>query len=279
VNAGLDSAHRKWDRANEHLAILQEELRLFSQRDSVTLTPQRNGDRTQEWWIARIVEPVPFCISPLIGDLVHNLRSALDHIAHALASLKGPPHRGTAFPISSNRTKFFEREKDPPRRFTSTSGMNKLTGMRPAAQTFIERCQPYHGGGNSLLFSLATLDNEDKHRALNVTQMIPKYWGSETIPGVEVRVLRYAIVDGAPFAVATYERDRSEMQVNLQVAPDVGFPLTNGGAIEAASLMKQLCFWTEKILWDVRPLFGLFPPTDYINIFEVRREHRKPLRP
>jgi hypothetical protein len=53
---------------------------------SVSLTPYRahfyddprTGDRIGE---LQVVEEIPFCVLAIIGDAVHNLRSALDHLA------------------------------------------------------------------------------------------------------------------------------------------------------------------------------------------------------
>lgn len=276
MNAGLDNAHRKWDRAGEHLEALTGELSLFRARDSVDLEAKRNGDRTQEWWIVHIRQTIPPTITLLIGDVVHNLRSALDHLVYALATLKGPPHRGTAFPVCTKREKFFERTKGS-RQFSPSSGMNKITGLRPLAQTFIERCQPYHGGnGSGLLISLNALENTDKHRTLDVAHVIPQWWGHDIPPGVELKILRTTLVDSTPFALATYQPTNTEAQLHHAVAPDVGFPLTSGTA-EASALMKQIRWKVETILWEVRPLFGLPNPTDPIDAIYARQAHHRPL--
>jgi hypothetical protein len=266
----LASAHLKMRRAYEHLNVLKGELGTFTQSDPVTLTPQRNGDRTEEWWIVKVLEPIPDTIPVLVGDCVHAIRCALDHLVWALANLKAPPHRGTAFPICARREKFYERVKADPanptalRPFSPGSGMARISGLRPAAKAFIESRQPYHGDSRTLLNSLTILENQDKHRALNLTYMIPKHWENADPPGVQLKILRYALVDGAPFARATYPRDRTEMDVNLHLAADIGFPLTSGGAIEAEELLKQLWWHVQGVMRESLPFFGTLPPDDPI---------------
>ena len=104
----------------------------------------------------------------LIGDVAHNLRSALDHLAYSLVILENPsadPYK-ISFPIYKDLNELRRRVK------------TKLAGAHPEAIAMVESFKPY-GGGNDMFFSLATLDNVDKHRLLTVTYALPKkYHGS-----------------------------------------------------------------------------------------------------
>jgi hypothetical protein len=95
----------------------------------------------------------------LIGDAIHNLRSALDHLAWSLAGTNAG--RSTEFPIFVSRTEFSKR------------GKRKMHGMPTPAQKIIKSLQPYkrpHGlpKEREPLWLLQNLDIEDKHRALNL---------------------------------------------------------------------------------------------------------------
>jgi hypothetical protein len=94
----------------------------------------------------------------LAGDIVHNLRAALDHLAQQLALIGCPTLsqkelRGIEFPIAETLAKY---ESDKAR---------KVKGMRPEAIEAIDNLRPYKGGNDSL-WQLHALDNIDKHRSL-----------------------------------------------------------------------------------------------------------------
>jgi hypothetical protein len=103
----------------------------------------------------------------LVGECVHNLRSALDNLAFALARLQcdPPPRPGRiSFPIFTDKSKF---EKD---------GRSALTQMPAAAASLIERLQPFNRDGSlamgtpesDALVMLQWLNNADKHRIPSV---------------------------------------------------------------------------------------------------------------
>ena len=105
-------------------------------------------------------------VSLLVGDIVHNLRCALDHLIHHLAlrnsgdNLKHPER--TQFPIADNPTAY------------QTQAQRYLQEIAPEHQSIIESFQPYHvmdanvqvGDYFHPLALLRDLSNFDKHRLL-----------------------------------------------------------------------------------------------------------------
>jgi hypothetical protein len=98
------------------------------------------------------------------GDIVHNLRSALDHLAQQLVAVgvtKRPPKppltaeqiRRIGFPIAETSKKYKAEKRA------------KVKGMLPEARKAIDRLKPYKGG-NDALWRIHELDNIDKHRSL-----------------------------------------------------------------------------------------------------------------
>jgi hypothetical protein len=136
-----------------------------------------DGHRHLAWY-----EPPPALASAVVGDIVVNLRSALDHLVWGLAK---PERRGkhTKFPIHCRNS-----EKDM-KLFKAA-----LAGVPKGAADAIERMQPYHGPGEPRdrpLAVLAELVNEDKHRSLvSVRLAVPwlDYFGAmvATLGRVEV---------------------------------------------------------------------------------------------
>lgn len=108
----------------------------------------------------------------LIGECVHNLRSALDNLAFALARLqRDPPSRPSAiaFPICQDRSRF------------ENSGRAKLDQMPARVGELIERLQPFQRDGSQEagtpdsdpLVLLQWLSNTDKHRVPSVVLIAP----------------------------------------------------------------------------------------------------------
>jgi hypothetical protein len=104
------------------------------------------------------VPTISFDAVCLAGDIIHNLRAALDHLAQQLALIGCPTLtdkelRQIEFPIAETLTKY---EADKAR---------KVRGMRPEAVEEIDRLKPYKDG-NDALWRIHELDNIDKHRTL-----------------------------------------------------------------------------------------------------------------
>jgi hypothetical protein len=104
------------------------------------------------------VPTLSFDVISLAGDVIHNLRSALDHLANQLAlvgcpTLTDKELRQIEFPIAETLKKY---EDDKAR---------KVKGMRPEAVKAIDDLKLYKGG-NDPLWRLHELDNIDKHRTL-----------------------------------------------------------------------------------------------------------------
>jgi len=111
---------------------------------------------------AEVLKPPPITLAPVVGDCLHNLRSALDNLAFELAfAYQGPKMSksiadDSAFPIYKTGSSF------------TKYGKSKIRGMHPDARTLVERLQPYNRGNKpittSTLWCLAELSNSDKHR-------------------------------------------------------------------------------------------------------------------
>src|SRR5262245_38750186 len=105
--ATLDGVWAKLARAEEHLITLADEIKAFITRD-----PQPFGlsvpqfDPVTGWYIvyAIVDEDPPERLGVILGDVLHNTRSALDHLVWQLVILnRGTPKggaRGNAFPAA-----------------------------------------------------------------------------------------------------------------------------------------------------------------------------------
>lgn len=112
--------------------------------------PDRNG---QTIVVAKTEDLIPTDIELIVGDAIHNLRTALDHLAGCLSVANGKSLKGVSFPFSENLKGFNARAE------------HSLKKISPEAKKLIFDLKPY-GGGNELLYLLSKLDNRDKHQTI-----------------------------------------------------------------------------------------------------------------
>lgn len=106
-------------------------------------------------------DPTPIQLSVRVGEVVHQLRTVLDHAVNAMALAQGErPNTARQFPAARNAKEFEEG-----------AGTRWLAGLSQRAIEEIERLQPYNHESPSLLQVLSDLDNRDKHRMLVVAAM------------------------------------------------------------------------------------------------------------
>lgn len=154
--ANLDGARVKLARASRHIAELENNAREYLASAPFTLlrVDEPNGDLL---WRVKINRPTPLEWSAIVGDTVHNLRSALDLIAWQLVEHNGAqPSRDTCFPITQSAAGQYEQALQ-----------RALNGAHQKAIRLIRRLRPF-AGGNSALGQLHALDITDKHRLILV---------------------------------------------------------------------------------------------------------------
>lgn len=95
-----------------------------------------------------------FELFAVAGDIVNNLRSALDHLAWQLVEANGStPTKHTAFPIAIDAETYEEAKA------------RKVQGMSAEAVPLIDALKPYQGG-NDALWRLHEICNIDKHQTI-----------------------------------------------------------------------------------------------------------------
>jgi len=146
----------KVERAKKHLIDLEKGIIPYRGK-SIWIGIGEPNSQTGQPSGGRIRLPViPFDSLAAAGDVIQNLRSALDHLAYQLFTVGSPgqvPNRRLCFPISDS-AKRYEAEK-----------ALKVEGMREDAKKFIDSLKPYQGG-NEPLWTLHEFNNIDKHKFL-----------------------------------------------------------------------------------------------------------------
>lgn len=156
----LASVRAKIERAEQHVRDAEGAIRAF--RD---FNPYEVGEKLDPqtgqcvYYMVRVDDVQPY-IGNIIGDALHNLRSALDHLAYAMwvaSGSVGNPKR-IYYPIidTDSRTVY------------ESSRSGKVQGIAPRLRDMMDATEPYKGGAGHDLWVLNELDNIDKHRRLNV---------------------------------------------------------------------------------------------------------------
>jgi hypothetical protein len=150
----FDSADLKVKRAQKHIDDLKCAFDRFIETHPHTFVFGNDTDTNTRSVEVRFGEAIPTEFSLILGDAIHNLRTALDHATWELIGIDGGTQdRQTAFP--SRRTKI-EYE-------TACHGIKT-----PCDDTkkFLIALAAYEGGAGEILYALNRLDNADKHTVL-----------------------------------------------------------------------------------------------------------------
>jgi hypothetical protein len=169
--ASEESWRLKLERAEEHLLDLHAGIARYADKHAYEAVRQVGGKCHQHadcWrYHLRITEQPDPWLAILAGDVIHNLRSSLDHIAVAIA----PRSRryNASFPIC--KVDPWERQG---RRYLHhierrRSFNTAVKGMADEAVAAIKDLQPYRQGVEAsihIFAQLSRLENADKHREL-----------------------------------------------------------------------------------------------------------------
>jgi len=150
----LEGSKLKLERAKEHIRQLETEIRAFHERNPYRIVVEEEPQSGDQIYRVKIKEQPSPRWATIIGDIVHNLRSALDLLTNDLVRTNcKTPNRRTGFPIYESAKKF------------ETQFFSKVDGASTKAIRIIGRLKPYKGG-NQRLWVIHSLDIEDKHRLI-----------------------------------------------------------------------------------------------------------------
>jgi hypothetical protein len=103
----LSGVRVKIDRAKKHLADLDAAIRAFESRKPHTYVMEVDAQSGYEIYRFREHEAIPIEWGAIVGDCIHNARSAFDLLANDLVRENGGiPTDYTAFPVGSDATHF-----------------------------------------------------------------------------------------------------------------------------------------------------------------------------
>ncbi|MCH7737463.1 MAG: hypothetical protein IH872_08700 [Chloroflexi bacterium] len=156
----LENTWLKLNRADKHLHELKRKMDGFAYREPYRMVRHELPEDGYYVYDFRFLRMPPRRWGIILGDIAHNMRSALDHLAWSLAGLTTKsPARSTGFPIFPK----------PPHAGNQKSFDKMIRQMPGPAQKEIKALQPHHDGilaDKHPLAVLAFMSNRDKHQLL-----------------------------------------------------------------------------------------------------------------
>ena len=153
----LEGVNAKIQRAQDQIERLARDIEASCEDQRALFSEELRPDVGDKIWIFRGETPiVPIEYSIRLGEIVYNLRSALDQLVWQLvhANYKAPSHLNE-FPIFDDESRFNEAIK------------RKLKGVSQESSAKIKEMQPFSKNDKwSPLKTLHSLCNIDKHRSV-----------------------------------------------------------------------------------------------------------------
>ena len=248
----------KLERAKRQMKELGDALRSFFRTKPYKFSGKPNPKSREVVYTMDAVKPIPAEIPLIAGEIVHNLRSALDHLGYQLCYIGtkgGTVNKQIAFPIAESKLKYDEIKA------------RRTKGMSSAAIAAIDAVQPY-GGGNDVLWHLHELNNIDKHRLiLTVGSALHSFdVGAITrerapkefrLSGIDLSVFLGVKDSLYPLEVGTaIFKDQTSLEV-MRIPMRFEIVLYEKGIIEGKSLAPELQAMinaVEKVIVDLRSL-------------------------
>lgn len=264
--AGVD---RKIARAKRKLADLDKAIKRTFASDRYRIIGKFDPEAAKYVYRVYDLPPVDPEWALELGEVLYQLRSALDHLAWQLVELDGgTPCKQTQFPVKDSPND--KNDKPIPLRNLVIPRIKDANILK-----LIDECQPYESGlgkrltlaeaRTSPLWHLSVLNIVDKHRLLLVVasalDIESMYWGlahGDPVPTFKLNTK--PLKEGDP--VAWFDFGGAEPPAHFNAHPAVRVTLRDPKARDLwlhplVGVIENLCWWVE---WEIvglrfRPLF------------------------
>lgn len=213
MSASLSDPLAKLRRAGDHLNALHIAAQAFIDRQPYQIITEQEAEGWRVFYL-KVREPPPIELGTVFGDLLHNLRSALDNLVTQLILLNDKPvPRITGFPVFDKERKF------------KAVGVKRINGVRSDHAAIIEGLQPYHGRTDATARAVELLSsyaNLDRHKLVHPTFVGP---AQTDIPFIFRRkpIDTNVVIEGQVTAAGFRLEDGAEL-ARLRVGVEPGQP-------------------------------------------------------
>jgi hypothetical protein len=141
----------KIKRAADQITELDTAIRAFFKATSYEIVSHVDLEADEEVWRFQLTGKIPHYLSVQVGEILHNLRSALDQmLAEVVVRVSKRSESGVQFPFAVSLDNF-------------EAALGQQKKLPPPAVVMIRNLKPYKGG-NALLWLLHSTNRRDKHR-------------------------------------------------------------------------------------------------------------------
>ena len=263
----LTGPEAKLDRAVEHLEPLERECERFLKTKPYSVSAQFEP-QTREYIVHfSIRKSMPLSAAVIVGEVIHDLRSALEHLVWSLAASSAEDAAALWEPRIRERITFPVAKS--PDAFESAS-VRPYIGEH--AMTVLSQFQPYTGGdeteiGGHPLAHLHDLWNVDKHRVLigaaSTVDLEPVTFRpralsfEELAKGTDIEHFPVTrLEDGTPLARVGFRGAHQPGTTEIQVEgePSVTIEFRGGNRVVTVPGLGRLCDFVATVLHAVRPI-------------------------
>ena len=274
-NPAWNDADSAWwakaNRAAAHIRALDRLVDEYRDSDPYSLTPEPRDADGRVPYRLHILKPVPVEIRVTIGDVLSNLRAALESLAYEIAQLghggilTAQQQSATTFPIRSSPETYDEFFTE--RKARGTLYDSQARAALRAVQPFVQMEMVLKEGFEmsvdyaqmfdlSELHRLDVLWNIDKHRRLTILGWRPDYfwWGSNGPTSRRLLPGDGTMQDGSIlFYVEGSDEGQGEVnhEFKLVLMDDPARSLGQGQPEDAVSLLRRI---HEHVVWNVFPM-------------------------
>ncbi len=239
----FQSAKLKIRRAYHHITEIDQILKqFFLDRTFHSVSCKKVGDKYM-LHVETGGDPLPENVPLILGDAVHNIRTAFDHVVVAFTKGKGDlalPVAKTAVDLTQSGKIFTKIKKDFP----------------TFADYILNNLEPFKGG-QLFLWEITQLDNLDKHNLLIPTLSFSRIddieataEGGNVMKGLQIRMRRgmsmSPIALGVPITVTSQGKAFGTLLFGNDVLPDIMIvpTLTNcvHRCFEALNALELFCY-------------------------------------
>lgn len=236
---GIESIDVKLQRATEHFCAIQNGIAAYIATKPYEIVRDSDGKEKE----FRVLTNPPLPLSVLVGELVYQLRSTIDHLAFSLVQKAD----WTRLPRDWEGKCAFPLHLRLPAQPTSRCEFEReMPGISDKVFAFIEAIQPYYAPNRNRarhLLWLSQLSNFDKHRYLNLIYNKGRYIQAIRTADGDTTFSMQTVYNGAEFKRETPD-STSAMDVKAGFFPFVAFHeavLLDGGRLPAQEVL-QACF-------------------------------------
>lgn len=236
----------KIERAKKHVNDLNDIIIDFLADKPFELWSRYKKKPSQRFLFVKQHKDIPTEVSLIIGDAIHNLKSALDILAFRMVGDKAPTPQRVLFPFASS-------EKG----LQGSIGNRQLGLAGEKVVDTIKGLQPY-AGGNKLLYGIQILDTKDKHHFVITTGQVAHITGDQLriLTGTQVvgpGVLEFDVPTGKPIIVQDIRGTRAQrrnfkpFEEKVDFQPPFHISFGPGQGFDGRPVVPTLMLMTETV--------------------------------